>query len=57
MSRCGSRRLRAKLLEAAGTEAEALTDEYISTEHLLLAMLGHARLGAAGILLEARADA
>jgi ATP-dependent Clp protease ATP-binding subunit ClpB len=29
----------AKLLEAAGGEAEALTDEYISTEHLLLALL------------------
>ena len=29
----------AKLLEAAGPEAEALTDEYISTEHLLLAIL------------------
>jgi ATP-dependent Clp protease ATP-binding subunit ClpB len=28
-----------RLLEAAGREAEALTDEYISTEHLLLAML------------------
>ncbi|MGZ6544358.1 MAG: ATP-dependent chaperone ClpB [Actinomycetota bacterium] len=28
-----------KLLEAAAGEAEALTDEYISTEHLLLAML------------------
>ncbi len=28
-----------KLLEAAGGEAEALTDEYISTEHLLLALL------------------
>jgi ATP-dependent Clp protease ATP-binding subunit ClpB len=29
----------ARLLEAAGREAEQLTDEYISTEHLLLAML------------------
>ena len=28
-----------KLLKAAGGEAEALTDEYISTEHLLLALL------------------
>jgi len=28
-----------RLLEAAGREAEQLTDEYISTEHLLLAML------------------
>jgi ATP-dependent Clp protease ATP-binding subunit ClpB len=29
----------ARLLEAAGAEAETLTDEYISTEHLLLAMV------------------
>src|SRR5919204_541062 len=29
----------ARILEAAGREAEQLTDEYISTEHLLLAML------------------
>jgi ATP-dependent Clp protease ATP-binding subunit ClpB len=29
----------ARVLEAAGREAEQLTDEYISTEHLLLAML------------------
>jgi ATP-dependent Clp protease ATP-binding subunit ClpB len=28
-----------RLLEASGREAEQLTDEYISTEHLLLAML------------------
>ncbi|HZD17620.1 MAG TPA: ATP-dependent chaperone ClpB [Actinomycetota bacterium] len=28
------------LLEAAAREAEALTDEYVSTEHLLLSMLG-----------------
>jgi ATP-dependent Clp protease ATP-binding subunit ClpB len=28
-----------RLLEAAGREAEGLTDEYLSTEHLLLAML------------------
>jgi ATP-dependent Clp protease ATP-binding subunit ClpB len=28
-----------RLLQGAGAEAEALTDEYISTEHLLLAML------------------
>ncbi|MEO8291690.1 MAG: ATP-dependent chaperone ClpB [Actinomycetota bacterium] len=28
-----------RLLDAAGKEAEQLTDEYISTEHLLLAML------------------
>jgi ATP-dependent Clp protease ATP-binding subunit ClpB len=29
----------ARLLEAAGREAEQLTDEYVSTEHVLLAML------------------
>src|SRR5688572_17585249 len=28
-----------RLLAAAGSEAEQLTDEYLSTEHLLLAML------------------
>ena len=28
-----------RLLDGAGREAEALTDEYVSTEHLLLAML------------------
>ncbi len=43
----------AKLLEAAGTEAEALTDEYISTEHLLLAILATPGSRAAGILLDA----
>ena len=43
----------AKLLEAAGTEAQALTDEYISTEHLLLAILATPGSRAAGILLEA----
>jgi len=40
----------AKLLEAAGAEAESLTDEYISTEHLLLAMLVTPGTKAAGIL-------
>jgi len=36
----------AQMLEAAADEAEALTDEYVSTEHLLLAMLGdQGRLG------------
>jgi len=29
-----------RMLEAAADEAQALTDEYVSTEHLLLAMLG-----------------
>jgi ATP-dependent Clp protease ATP-binding subunit ClpB len=42
----------AKLLEAAGAEAEALTDEYISTEHLLLAILATPGSRAASILLE-----
>ncbi len=28
-----------RMLQAAGAEAESLTDEYVSTEHLLLAML------------------
>jgi ATP-dependent Clp protease ATP-binding subunit ClpB len=42
-----------RMLEAAATEAEALTDEYISTEHLLLAMLAAGDSKAAGILLEA----
>jgi ATP-dependent Clp protease ATP-binding subunit ClpB len=42
----------ATLLERAGSEAEALTDEYISTEHLLLAMLA-ARTKAADVLLDA----
>ena len=35
------------------TEAEALTDEYISTEHLLLAMVATGDHGALAILLEA----
>jgi len=42
----------ARVLEAAGREAEQLTDEYISTEHLLLAML-QADGAAAGLLTEA----
>ncbi|MET0799859.1 MAG: AAA family ATPase, partial [Actinomycetota bacterium] len=42
-----------RLLEAAATEAEALTDEYISTEHLLLAMLATGGTKAADVLLEA----
>ncbi len=40
------------LLERAYSEAEALTDEYVSTEHLVLAMLEGAT-GAARVLLEA----
>ncbi|MGH2596030.1 MAG: Clp protease N-terminal domain-containing protein, partial [Actinomycetota bacterium] len=41
-----------KLLEAAGGEAEKLTDEYISTEHLLLALLD-VESGAARVLRDA----
>ncbi len=43
----------ARLLEMAGNEAEALTDEYISTEHLLLAMLAGGDSAVARILLDA----
>jgi ATP-dependent Clp protease ATP-binding subunit ClpB len=42
-----------KLLEAAAGEAEALTDEYISTEHLLLAMLD-VESAASKVLLDAQ---
>ena len=42
----------ARLLETAATEAEALTDEYVSTEHLLLAMVASGDHRAAQILLE-----
>jgi ATP-dependent Clp protease ATP-binding subunit ClpB len=42
-----------RLLDMAGTEAEALTDEYISTEHLLLAILAAGDSPAARILLDA----
>jgi ATP-dependent Clp protease ATP-binding subunit ClpB len=42
-----------RLLTTAGTEAEALTDEYVSTEHLLLAMLADADTSAARVLLDA----
>jgi ATP-dependent Clp protease ATP-binding subunit ClpB len=36
-----------RMLQAAGAEAEALTDEYISTEHVLLAMLSSGSRAAA----------
>jgi ATP-dependent Clp protease ATP-binding subunit ClpB len=39
-----------RVLEAAAREAEALTDEYVSTEHLLLALLGSG--GTAAEILE-----
>ena len=42
----------AALLDAATREAEALTDEYVSTEHLLLAMLT-GDSGAARVLQDA----
>ena len=42
-----------RLLETAGAEAEALTDEFISTEHLLLAMLAAGDSSAARVLLDA----
>jgi ATP-dependent Clp protease ATP-binding subunit ClpB len=43
-----------RMLTAAGDEAEALTDEYISAEHLLLAIVGIGRPdAAAGILQDA----
>jgi ATP-dependent Clp protease ATP-binding subunit ClpB len=41
-----------RMLTAAGTEAEALTDEYISTEHLLLAIAADGDDAAARILQE-----
>ena len=44
----------ARLLETAGTEAEALTDEYISTEHLLARRCWPSGdTGAATVLLDA----
>jgi ATP-dependent Clp protease ATP-binding subunit ClpB len=43
-----------RLLEAAGEEAEALGDSYISTEHLLLAMLDAPEVG--GLLADANLD-
>ena len=42
-----------KLLQAAGAEADSLTDEYISTEHLLLAMLDDTGSGAGKLLADA----
>jgi ATP-dependent Clp protease ATP-binding subunit ClpB len=45
-----------RVLQDAGAEAEALTDEYISTEHLFLAMLGEHGGGAGTILSEAGVD-
>jgi ATP-dependent Clp protease ATP-binding subunit ClpB len=42
-----------RVLEDAAHEAEALTDEYVSTEHLLLALLEAAGTTAAGLLEDA----
>src|SRR6266480_64384 len=42
-----------KLLQTAGAEADSLTDEYISTEHLLLAMVGDTGSGAGKLLADA----
>ena len=42
-----------KLLQTAGAEADSLTDEYISTEHLLLAMLDGTGSGAGKLLADA----
>src|SRR5438093_350984 len=42
-----------KLLQAAGAEADQLTDEYISTEHLLLAMLEDTATGVGALLADA----
>jgi len=40
----------ARLLETAAAEADRLKDEFIGTEHLLIAMAGEQKGGAAGIL-------
>jgi ATP-dependent Clp protease ATP-binding subunit ClpB len=45
--------LTSRMLASAAQEAEQLTDEYVSTEHLLLAMLGANGGGAARLLAEA----
>ena len=42
-----------RLLEAAGHQAEALTDEYVSTEHLILAMLAAPDTAASRVLTDA----
>ena len=45
-----------RLLQAAGAEADALTDEYLSTEHLLLAMLAAHDSVVGSILVDAGAS-
>ena len=42
-----------RLLESAGAQAEALTDEYISTEHVILAMLAAPDTAASRVLTDA----
>jgi len=42
-----------RVLETAAREAEALTDEFVSTEHLLLALIEAAGTTAAGLLADA----
>jgi len=42
-----------RLLESAGKEAETLTDEYVSTEHLILAMLAVPDTAASRVLTDA----
>ena len=42
-----------RLLESAGKEAETLTDEYVSTEHLILAMLATPDTAASRVLTDA----
>ncbi|MGZ5348951.1 MAG: ATP-dependent chaperone ClpB [Actinomycetota bacterium] len=42
-----------RVLETAAREAETLTDEYVSTEHLLLALIESAGTTAAGLLADA----
>ena len=55
--RSGSRRPRRGCSRPRRPRPRQLTDEYVSTEHLLLAMLGDARRRPRAILLEARAHA
>jgi ATP-dependent Clp protease ATP-binding subunit ClpB len=45
-----------QLLQKAGAEADQLTDEYISTEHLLLAMLDDTSTGVGRLLADAGLD-
>ena len=51
--RCQISTATGQVLETAAREAERLTDEYVSTEHLLLALLEAAGTTAAGLLEDA----